>query len=444
MAEHANHAVTIVGWNDNYEASNFIKDCEPKDENGNLLNGAWLVKNSWGTSDENAKFPNWTPGGWGVDGEGYFWLSYHDPTIMKPESFEFDISDTNGAHNSYYINQHDYMPSAGVSAVLSGDFASMVNVFTAEGDQDLYAISCETATPNTRVVYQIVRLNEGWKTSDNGKPNPLDGEKLLEGEGQEKTFEFGGYHRIDLGETFPIAQGEQFAVLISESSPVGNNEDFHTILLDQAPNKANYDAAHEAGYQLDEYAVGIVNPGESFLVDKDGKGWEDLHDIVYGEDGLAVMNPSFDYDNFAIKAYGYPTGIENVETPGIVSMSEADALAALEAAGLAGEKTGEEYSATVPAGCVISQDPAQGVPVAVGSTVHYVLSSGPAPAEPETPAEPGGSTAPENKPNNKPGKSGAFAKTGDPLAPFAATAGMLALGSAGAYAAARARQRKQH
>ena len=46
------HAVTIIGWNDNYSKTNF----KGKDSNGNSVtptaNGAYLIMNSWGKSGE--------------------------------------------------------------------------------------------------------------------------------------------------------------------------------------------------------------------------------------------------------------------------------------------------------------------------------------------------------------------------------------------------------
>ena len=38
-----NHAVLIVGWNDNYSKENFNESLQPQN------NGAWIIKNSWGT-----------------------------------------------------------------------------------------------------------------------------------------------------------------------------------------------------------------------------------------------------------------------------------------------------------------------------------------------------------------------------------------------------------
>lgn len=55
------HAIEIVGWDDNYSASNFNSDHRPSSD------GAWLCKNSWGTS---------------YGDRGYFWISYEDQYLF--------------------------------------------------------------------------------------------------------------------------------------------------------------------------------------------------------------------------------------------------------------------------------------------------------------------------------------------------------------------------
>ena len=57
-----NHIVTIVGWDDNYSAKNF------KTASNVTADGAWIVKNSWGTD-------------WGKD--GYFYMSYGDKSVCE-------------------------------------------------------------------------------------------------------------------------------------------------------------------------------------------------------------------------------------------------------------------------------------------------------------------------------------------------------------------------
>lgn len=58
------HAISIVGWDDNYDRTNFNKD-----DNGKSLgkkNGAWICKNSYGTD---------------FGDDGYFYMSYTTPIL---------------------------------------------------------------------------------------------------------------------------------------------------------------------------------------------------------------------------------------------------------------------------------------------------------------------------------------------------------------------------
>lgn len=54
------HCVSVVGWDDNYSKENFCDSISGTPEN----DGAWLIKNSWGTGMSDLK--------------GYFWISYED------------------------------------------------------------------------------------------------------------------------------------------------------------------------------------------------------------------------------------------------------------------------------------------------------------------------------------------------------------------------------
>ena len=114
--ESPQHAVCIVGWDDNYKAQNFWHEVDENEDGYTAKDtippgdGAWLVKNSWGSEERD--FPNKGPG-WGIevpkkDSEGnvvtddngdpvmvhsgYFWLSYYDKSMGNPEALAFEVS----------------------------------------------------------------------------------------------------------------------------------------------------------------------------------------------------------------------------------------------------------------------------------------------------------------------------------------------------------------
>ena len=159
----ANHAVTIVGWDDTYSADNF-KNEEGKTPEGN---GAWLVKNSWGASSN--EFPN-KGTGWGDD--GYFWLSYYDRSITGIESFDFDTN-SYGDTTQYYIDQYDYLPEFTSVTNSSTNPLSSANIFTAEGDMSVRTLSTTTYKPNSTVDYQVYLLDDEAKSPTDSQHSKL-------------------------------------------------------------------------------------------------------------------------------------------------------------------------------------------------------------------------------------------------------------------------------
>jgi len=81
-ASSTNHAVMIVGWDDNIPADSFGDDTHRPSRNG-----GWLIRNSWGGQ------------GYGIT--GYFWLSYDEPSL-KATGNAYAMSTSTLAHDHVY------------------------------------------------------------------------------------------------------------------------------------------------------------------------------------------------------------------------------------------------------------------------------------------------------------------------------------------------------
>ncbi|MCR5337539.1 MAG: hypothetical protein K6E75_03180 [Lachnospiraceae bacterium] len=76
-----NHAISIVGWDDDFPAECFVNTFRRMDDGSEaeLLNGAWLCKNSWGK--KGYKSPD--------EASGYYWISYYDRSLSDFMAISF-------------------------------------------------------------------------------------------------------------------------------------------------------------------------------------------------------------------------------------------------------------------------------------------------------------------------------------------------------------------
>lgn len=134
------HEVLLVGWDDTIAKENFANKYGDMPEN----DGAFLCKNSWGT---------------GVGIDGYFYVSY-ESNRMSPNMMTLPIVSQN---TDNYNVKYEYAPLGLITDVQYYNGITALygkNVFTAEQNFDLQAISYYSTTPNiTTDIY--VQIGEG-------------------------------------------------------------------------------------------------------------------------------------------------------------------------------------------------------------------------------------------------------------------------------------------
>ncbi len=130
----SDHAVLIVGWDDNYPKENFNDGERPEND------GAWLIQNSWGT---------------GYNDGGYFWISYEDKTIQAITLFQLEAADNYTKNYQYDITGWQLSLAADkfYSPEQSSREGYAANVFTVESDEQLEAVSFYTTDVDTQ--YQV-------------------------------------------------------------------------------------------------------------------------------------------------------------------------------------------------------------------------------------------------------------------------------------------------
>ena len=155
----ANHAVTIVGYND-YIAKEEFHPHQPSRD------GGWIVKNSWGD------FTN--------SDEGYFYISYDynlDVTVA------FDYMDTSIYDNNYFYDGTSTLSNYNSSS--KDDKAVVANVFTSQKEKEyLKAVSIGIKSSNTDYEIQIYKNLQDLNDPTSGEAmlkTPTKGSKQISG-----------------------------------------------------------------------------------------------------------------------------------------------------------------------------------------------------------------------------------------------------------------------
>lgn len=180
-----NHAVAIVGWDDTISASSFAIT-PPGD-------GAWLVKNSWGSSTMD---------------EGYFWLSYYDTSI-------YGFSEVVAVPKKDYDNNYQYDALEMTTYSLSfSNTMGVGNVYTAQGNE--VVSGCGFQTSSSASQYKVCLYVD---LTDKTKPNSG---MLIES----KTFTYNGkrgFYSLEFDNQYELEPGDTFAIWIEVTRLDGSN-----------------------------------------------------------------------------------------------------------------------------------------------------------------------------------------------------------------------------
>jgi C1A family cysteine protease len=213
-----NHAIDIVGWDDNYDRNNFATPAPG--------NGAFIAQNSWGT-------------GWGD--QGFFYISYYDTRIGRDNAMFTAEPVTNYQH----IYQYDPMGWV-ANFGLGSDTAYYANVFTATGSEQLKAVAFYTTA--TYADYEV----KVFIDPDQG-PVSSAGYKVSQSGG----FDLPGYHTVVLDTPVALKAGERFSVAVKVRSP-------------------GWDFPVAIEYPISGYTTSATASAGQSYISSDGSSWQDL------------------------------------------------------------------------------------------------------------------------------------------------------------------------
>lgn len=217
-----NHAITIVGWDDNYSKDNF-GTYKPSSD------GAWLCKNSWGAD-------------WSKD--GLFYISYEDAPNLNGNAYFYDY----GMGDNYDYN-YQYDGGVGLSTY---SVANAANVYTANSAETLKAVGFYTEDVQYTCTIKIYKNCTG---------NPVSGTLVST---QTATEPYAGFHTVVLDTPVDLNAGDTYSVVVYQTTSNGTPK---------VPVDGSFSWSWLTG-------VSSAKTGQSFI-SSNGSYWQDVSSSGY-------------------------------------------------------------------------------------------------------------------------------------------------------------------
>lgn len=225
----SNHAVTIVGWDDNIEVTNFKNNATRK--------GAWIVKNSYGaTNGEN----------------GYYYISYDDVNICT-NIVGFYNTDLNVSDEAYYYDDL----GTNVTLKSKSDVNYVANIFTKQNANAEKIDKITFASNNEGINYTVYYASNA---------SLKDYVEIAKG-----TTSHAGY--ISIIPSKDIYVTEKFSIIVKYETD-SNTEDIIPIAMKGASTNSPYHNFE-------------ITKGVSYF-STNGEKWLDLGEKVFAQASIRV------------------------------------------------------------------------------------------------------------------------------------------------------------
>jgi autotransporter-associated beta strand protein len=249
-----NHGVAIVGWDDDYVLRDPYGNAL-KDENGNELKGAWIVRNNWGSETAGT--------GYKGTGDGYLHISYKDSSLQdgvflaaETDSGRYTAITTNSPMGGFYS-----LAYANVSPLTATGNYTFSHKLTSGSSQMLKATGFYV--PEDAMSYTVSVSLKGSTPADTKAIYTQSGTF-----GQDGTSAYKGYRTVDFKKFVYVPNGQNYFITVKVQG-----QDGVTYQIPSCVNLSNI-------YSLAATNNVTLTDGVSYLFDATTQTWVDTKNMM--------------------------------------------------------------------------------------------------------------------------------------------------------------------